>query len=97
MQGASTVCVLIGSETYERPWVRYEIARAIIDERGLVGVHINGLKLASAAHLIYSGTEPIDYMGLWHAFGRVLICERHSEQSIHREVGTILAALCRMV
>src|ERR1700683_1813608 len=37
----SAVCVLIGSETWVRRWVRYEIARAIIDERGLLGVRLN--------------------------------------------------------
>jgi hypothetical protein len=39
----SAVCVLAGSETWERRWVRYEIARAIIDGRGLLTVHLNGL------------------------------------------------------
>jgi hypothetical protein len=39
----SAVCVLIGSHTWQRRWVRYEIARAIIDNRGLVGVHLNNI------------------------------------------------------
>ncbi|MBV9559780.1 MAG: TIR domain-containing protein [Bradyrhizobium sp.] len=30
----SAACVLAGSGTWERRWVRYEIARAIIDGRG---------------------------------------------------------------
>src|ERR1700738_5050784 len=36
----SAVCVLIGTETWQRRWVKYEIARTIIDERGLLGVHL---------------------------------------------------------
>src|SRR5262245_59508082 len=39
----SAVCVLVGSETWKRRWVKYEIARSVIDERGLLAVHINGL------------------------------------------------------
>jgi hypothetical protein len=39
----SAVCVLIGSETWQRRWVRYEIARAMIDNRGLLGVHLNNI------------------------------------------------------
>ena len=40
----SAVCVLIGTYTWQRRWVRYEIARAIIDGRGLLGVHLNSIK-----------------------------------------------------
>src|SRR5213078_2405051 len=38
------VVVLIGSETANRPWVRYEIKKAWEDGRGLIGVYINNLK-----------------------------------------------------
>jgi hypothetical protein len=40
----SAVCFLIGSETWQSRWVKYEIARAIIDGRGLLGVHLNNIK-----------------------------------------------------
>ncbi|WP_128931677.1 TIR domain-containing protein [Bradyrhizobium zhanjiangense] len=40
---ASVVCVLVGTYTWSRPWVRYEIARPIIDKKGLLAFHINGL------------------------------------------------------
>ena len=60
----SVVCVLIGSYTYRRRWVRYEIARAVIDGRGLLGVHINGIP----HHRDYSrhqrGFNPLAYMGV---------------------------------
>src|SRR6185437_5106692 len=39
----SAVCVLAGSMTWDRRWVRYEIARAIIDGRGLLTVHLNNI------------------------------------------------------
>lgn len=44
VQGTSAVCVLIGSQTFTRRWVRYEIARAVIDGRGLLAVHLNSIR-----------------------------------------------------
>ena len=40
---SSAVCVLIGTDTWESRWVKYEISRAIVDGRGLFSVDINGL------------------------------------------------------
>jgi hypothetical protein len=36
--------VLIGSETYARRWVRYEIVKSMEKENRILGVHINGIK-----------------------------------------------------
>jgi len=44
LNGTSVTCVLIGSRTYERPWVRYEILRSFHRGNRLVGVHINGIR-----------------------------------------------------
>lgn len=44
MRGRSCVVVLIGKETYERPWVRYEIEKGWVDGKGLLGVHVHNLK-----------------------------------------------------
>ncbi len=44
MQNRSCVIVLIGEETYKRPWVRYEIEKAWNDGRGLVGIYIHNIK-----------------------------------------------------
>lgn len=63
----SAVCVLIGSYTWNRRWVRYEIARAIIDGRGLLGVHINGLNHHERRAPDAFGPNPLDNM----AIGRV--------------------------
>jgi hypothetical protein len=40
----SAVCVLVGSQTWSRRWVRYEIARAVVDDRGLLAVHLNNIR-----------------------------------------------------
>jgi MTH538 TIR-like domain (DUF1863) len=64
VKGASVICVLIGSETYARRWVRYEIARAIIDGKGLVGAHINGLRHHRDRVPHPRGYDPFEYMGI---------------------------------
>lgn len=43
MKGTSCVIVLIGTETYKRPWVNYEIKRAWEEGKGLLGIHIHNL------------------------------------------------------
>jgi hypothetical protein len=60
----SAVCVLIGSETWCRPWVRYEIARAIIDERGLLGVHLNGIRHHQRRTADSLGINPLEFMAV---------------------------------
>lgn len=42
--GTSVTAVLIGTHTYQRPWVRYEIFRSIVAQNKLIGIHINRIK-----------------------------------------------------
>jgi hypothetical protein len=44
MKKRSCVVVLIGTETAQRPWVKYEIKKAWAERKGLLGIHINHLK-----------------------------------------------------
>lgn len=44
MSYRSCVIVLVGTETANRPWVKYEIAKAWNDGKGLLGIHINNLR-----------------------------------------------------
>ena len=60
----SAVCVLLGSETWSRRWVRYEIARAIIDGRGLLGVHLNSIAHHQTRSPHMRGFNPLDYMAV---------------------------------
>lgn len=64
----SAICVLIGAETWSREWVRYEIARAIIDNRGLLGVHINSLNHHVTRTSDFNGVSPFEYIGLYHHY-----------------------------
>lgn len=44
MKYRSCVVVLVGSETANRPWVRYEIEKAWKDGKGLFGIHVHNLR-----------------------------------------------------
>nr|WP_137827999.1 TIR domain-containing protein [Methylobacterium sp. L1A1] len=54
LERTSTVCLLVGSETYSRRWVRYELARSVVDRKGLVAIHVNGICDINFPH----GTKP---------------------------------------
>lgn len=44
MAGKSCIVVLVGEDTVNRPWVRYEIKKAWEEGRGIVGIYIHNLK-----------------------------------------------------
>lgn len=63
LTGTSTTCVLIGSSTYARPWVRYELLKSFKKGNSIFGVHINAIKgkdeLTKA-----KGPNPLSYVGV---------------------------------
>jgi len=60
----SAVCVLAGSDTWERRWVRYEIARAIVDGRGLLTVHLNSIRHHVTKTPHTKGYNPLSFMAI---------------------------------
>jgi hypothetical protein len=64
VQNTSVVCVLVGSETSARRWVRYEIARSVIDGKGLLAVNINGITHHSLGVPAARGANPCAYIGV---------------------------------
>ena len=44
LSGSSVTAVLVGSQTYARRWVRYEIMKSVEKGNVMLGVHINGIK-----------------------------------------------------
>lgn len=40
LDGSSVTCILIGSQTWRRPWVRYEIIKSLARGNGILGVRI---------------------------------------------------------
>ncbi len=41
LEGSSVTCVLIGQQTWQRPWVRYEILKSMARGNGIFGVEIH--------------------------------------------------------
>jgi hypothetical protein len=64
VQNTSAVCVLIGSETWLRRWVKYEVARAIIDGRGLLAVHLNSINHHQSKTPHALGLNPLDFISV---------------------------------
>ena len=61
LQHTSVTTVLIGSRTYARRWVRYEIAKSMEKGNKLLGMHINGIKGKNRKTKIL-GPNPFDYL-----------------------------------
>jgi hypothetical protein len=61
LENTSTSCVLIGSQTYARPWVRYEIFRSIYRGNRVFGVYINQIK-GRDQKTKPNGPSPFDYL-----------------------------------
>jgi hypothetical protein len=64
INGTSVVAVLIGKNTWARRWVRYEIARSIIDGKGLLAIHINDINHHMTRRRDWYGENPLSNMGL---------------------------------
>jgi hypothetical protein len=64
VEHTSAICVLVGSQTWARPWVRYEIARAVIDGRGLLAVHLNNIRHHVTKRPDPLGKNPLAYMAV---------------------------------
>jgi Thoeris protein ThsB, TIR-like domain len=63
LENTSCTCVLIGTNTYERPWVRYEIFKSMKKWNSVFGVHINEIKGKDQKTKI-KGYNPFDYLGI---------------------------------
>jgi hypothetical protein len=63
MNGTSVTCVLIGSETYQRRWVRYEIVRSLKKGSRIIGIHINSIAGKDSRTKGF-GPNPLSYLGI---------------------------------
>ena len=63
LDGTSVTCVLIGTETYSRPWVRYEIMKSFRRGNLLLAVHINSIK-GRDQRIKLPGPNPLQYLGV---------------------------------
>jgi MTH538 TIR-like domain (DUF1863) len=63
LDGTSVTCVLIGSETFARPWVRYEILKSFRKGNSIIAVHINSIK-GKDERTKPLGPNPLEYVGV---------------------------------
>jgi hypothetical protein len=66
LENTSNTCVLIGSSTYYRPWVRYEILKSFKRGNHLFGVHINSIK-GKDGLTKPPGPNPLQYVGVTYS------------------------------
>lgn len=59
MKGKSCVVVLVGEDTANRKWVKYEIKKAWEDGKGLLGIYIHNIKCARNGYG-KKGVNPFD-------------------------------------
>lgn len=59
--GKSCLVVLVGESTANRKWINYEIEKAWVDGKGIVGVRIHGLK-NRLGNTSSAGANPFDYL-----------------------------------
>jgi len=62
LDGTTVTCALIGTWTWNRPWVRYEILKSYDRGNALFGVHINSVPDKNQ-QTFPQGPNPFDYLG----------------------------------
>lgn len=62
MSGRTCTIVLVGSQTANRKWINYEIIKSWGDGKGIVGIHIHGLK-DMYGNTSAKGQNPFDSIG----------------------------------
>lgn len=62
LENTSVTCALIGTDTWQRRWVRYEILKSYDRRNLLFGVHINSVTDKNR-QIFSQGKNPFDYLG----------------------------------
>lgn len=77
LENTSVTCTLIGTETWKRRWVRYEILKSYDRGNLLFGIHINSV-LDKNQQTFSQGLNPFDYLGfVVNADGKTLTYYEH--------------------
>lgn len=61
LEGTSVTVVLIGTKTYSREWVRYEIVKSFDRKNGQLGVYIHKIEDKNK-QTDYKGANPFEYL-----------------------------------
>ncbi|HEY5512472.1 MAG TPA: TIR domain-containing protein [Geomonas sp.] len=79
LNNTSVTCVLTGTNTWSRRWVRYEIARSIIKGNGLLSVDIHCVKNKEGVVAV-KGPDPLAYMGVYRSEKGIYLAERKGDK-----------------
>jgi MTH538 TIR-like domain (DUF1863) len=60
LEGTTVTAILIGGETANRPWVKYEIEQSIKRGNGLLGIYIHNVPCAKIQVRSNIGQNPLD-------------------------------------
>lgn len=63
LNNTTVTVVLIGTETYSRRWVRYEIMKSVERGNAVLGIHINGIR-DRYSQVKPQGPNPFEYLGI---------------------------------
>ncbi len=74
LNNTSVTCVLTGSSTWSRRWVRYEIVRSVLKGNGILTVHISGVKDRTGM-TAEKGPNPLDSLGLYRTPNGIFFAE----------------------
>ena len=66
LENTSVTCVLVGSQTYSRPWVRYEILKSFRRGNSIIAVHINSIKGKNKLTKA-KGLNPLRFVGVTYS------------------------------
>lgn len=64
LENTSTTCILIGTRTWQRRWVRYEIMKSYDRGNTMLGIHINGITDKNQQKFA-SGQNPFTQLGFY--------------------------------
>jgi hypothetical protein len=88
LHNTTVTCVLTGTNTWRRRWVRYEIARSVVRRNGLLTVYIHGVK-DNDGQVAAQGSDPLAQMGLYKADGKILLAEWKDSKWVRYEDYTL--------
>ena len=74
LENTSFTCVLAGTNTWTRRWVRYEIARSLIKGNGLLTVFTHGVK-GKDESVATKGSDPLASISVCKADGEIRLAE----------------------
>ncbi len=66
LEKTSVTCILIGSQTYSRKWVRYEIMKSFRRSNDMICVHINSVK-DKFGNTKQKGYNPLSFLGVTYS------------------------------